>query len=85
MGGAAFRIVPPKYSSSGYRLLGLEVSKDPAQLLLHAVNGVKERSRDQSFIWRQQSLQWRPAGSGSEHLVFKIIQRARLTRQKSAT
>lgn len=56
--------------------VGLEVSKDPAKLLFHAVNGVKERSTIHLHLAATES----PVGAQQEviakHLVFKIIQRA---------
>ena len=56
--------------------VGLEVSKDPAKLLLYAVNGVKECSTINLHLAAAES----PVGAQQEvvakHLVFKIIRRA---------
>jgi len=69
-------------ADTGYRARGLE---DPAQLLLHAVNGVKERSAINLHLAAAES----PVGAQQEvvakHLVFKIIQRAAADQTKSAT
>jgi len=58
------------------KAVGLEVSKDPAELLLDAVNGVKERSAINLHLAATES----PVGAQQEvvakNLMFKIIQRA---------
>src|SRR6266478_2580 len=56
--------------------VGLEVSKDPAKLLLNTVNGVKECSAIDLHLAATQA----PVGAQqkvvAKYLVFKIIQRA---------
>lgn len=56
--------------------VGLEISKDPAQLLFDAVNGVKERSAIDLHLAAAESPVGGQEEVEAEHPVFKIIQRA---------